>query len=1637
MASTIGKLLVELGLDDTNFKGGVKSATAALEQLQQTSLMFGGALDKAVTGALAAAGAAMAAFGVATVKTGIDFEQAITNVGAIANASDNDLERLTDRARELGASTKFTATEAADAMKFLAQAGMSVNEVLASTGPAMLFAGGAGTDMATATALTAATLSQFQLDATQAGRVSDVFSIALRKSLFEVDSLREAMKYGGTVGAGFGYALEETTAALAMFRNLGLEGSMAGTNFRMSMAAAANATDESRKVLAKYGLTAEDINPELHSFAEIMETVGKAAMTTTDMLEVFGLRSGANIANIARQFADGTTEYYTLLDAMKNGAGEAEALYGSMTNTVQGRLDIALSAFQELMLSLFDTMKGPMADLLDEVANTIAYVAQVFNREAGTIGRSFEDMVGRAVAYLRDNRAMIATTFIDFIKSVRGATETLARLLPVLLQISKVMIVVWAADRVRVFVASLSSAASAIGVVSGSVRTLMLSLTAASGGIYAVVAAVGTLIAGLVYFATVSREAEAATERLRAAEEKLAVEQEARANKQRQAAAELAAQQALRMGNLELLLQTENTLNVSLEQQIQRLQGLDSATIQAGLSSGQLFTATMNGTKVVLDHATALQLQYDGTSQADAAAASFKTTQMDAQRELANSKRQLDKLNIAINDYDTFVEAGGNETVAYKGVLSTFGATVEEVRKRQEDLGQQVKDAQAKIEGLAQGAELAAQALAKKEIAAELAAKKTAMMGDVDEQSARQARDASEEWRRAYEARVRAVQKAEDDIARRRAKASEQAAIELRLQLEELNRLFDAEVLAYGKQTDKIRAAELERARIVAVVRADAARQQQEEQEAVLKQLREALAAAGRDEADREAFELQSRINTRREALRLEFEQELALYERGATERLDVLLRFMQARTKLEEVEAAEAQQRVRDTYTRINQIIEQLQLSDAEAQMNELQRIELERLRTLVESANATGRQVAEINAVYDQRVLNQKRALSEEVRMLTAGDYRRVYELEKERDQLLSRLAEDQLAEREAVIAYYNAAIADALAKAEEGVDTFGDVAKQVMENVRAAAVDVARAIGIGIGKAAMGVLTLFEELTGFSFSLSDAMEKAKKGMEEVAALQEQLAAGEISVDEYEEKLAALPMTAVAGAEAYVTELVNGASELLATFVEAAPAALEALANQLPSLLQQFADALPMLASTLAQAAGQLASAIIAELPAIIGALADSVVLLVQALIEDLPLIVDQLVASLQAALPSLLRAVLAVVDLVPVLVGAVARALPQLVQALMQVLQALVPALVDAAIGVVGAVVLELPRIIQALTAGALQLVAMLIAEVPRLVLAVVDMLPAIVAGLMQAATMLILELVRQLPSIIENLLMATTDIVVGIIAMLPRLIAAIIIMLPDLIVAVVRLIPAIILGIARALPQIVTAVINLIPTFIVAFITQFVPAFIKALPVILYEVTVGLLLAIGQALGYLARGIGEAIVLGLQKLVQFFRDVLAEIFTLGKAETATFGDTPGAVKAGAEGMAARFAPGDYIIAAQRPADLLQQALDAMRGQLANGLAPAARGYLPGEVEVPAAAGLASAMLQAATAMQGAAGGGGGGMGGQRVQVVVQANGRTLDEVLFTAGQRGEAPRLQRELRRTTLRAGVHVGFDRGKF
>jgi len=262
--------------------------------------------------------------------------------------------------------------------------------------------------------------------------------------------------------------------------------------------------------------------------------------------------------------------------------------------------------------------------------------------------------------------------------------------------------------------------------------------------------------------------------------------------------------------------------------------------------------------------------------------------------------------------------------------------------------------------------------------------------------------------------------------------------------------------------------------------------------------------------------------------------------------------------------------------------------------------------------------------------------------------------------------------------------------------------------------------------------------------------------------------------------------------------------------------------------------------------------------------------------------------------------------------------------------------------------------------------------------------------------------------------------------------PRIIASVVRMIPSLISAVIELIPALINGIIAALPTLIEAVLMAAPQLISALVTELVPALIGSIPLLLEALIKELPIALYEAAVAFAKGLGEAVWQALQKMVQFFKDVIKEIITLGAGKTDTFGDTPSARRAGPGGMTARFAPGDFVIAAQDPVNALRQALDAAQGRLAGNMTSTR--LRTGTASVPGGDGAAAAMLQAAEALRGAAAGA---QGAQALRVVVQAEGRVLDDALYRAGQRGAAPRMQQQLRRATVAAGVHVGFDRGTY
>jgi len=1557
--TSIGRMFVELGLKDANFSQGLKGAEQGVAGLQEKGGRLGAALDGVVKRGFMAATAAAVGFATAAVMVGQEFQQSLTKVAAIAGATGSEFQALEDKARQLGASTQYTASQAAIAMGDFARAGMDVNEIVAASGPAMLLAGSAGADMAQSTALMASTMAQFTLDAGEATRISDVFSTALRRSLFDMGSLTEAMKYAGTVGASFGMTLEETTASVAMFRNLGLEGSMAGTNLRMALAAAAKPTAKAGAALKKYGLEIRDINPELNSFAEIMQTVGDAGITTTDALQVFGTRAGANVATIARQFADGSTDFHNLLGELENSAGSTADLYEAMGQTVQYQARVAMSALQELLLSTFDTFKAPLQDLMAEIATTIQYVAQVFNDQSGSIGNSFDDTIGKAITYLQENRHEIATSFVGMVRGASEAISTLGQMLPLLLSIGKAMVLLWVANSVRAFTAAVVGTITQLWALRGSIHGVMVSLTAATGGIYALVAAIGTALAVLAVWVSGMREAEQAAENLRAAEEQLEADRAARDAKAAERAAALQSGMALRLGSIMAELEADDQLTAALERQLTALQDLDAEQVAAGLASGELFEVMLNGQQVVLDHATALELQWESTTLATDATKGLEQAEHNSRVEQGKVREELEALTEQMDRYSGMTEGSGSATLFFNEQLSGYGDTIDAVRAKQTMLAETLEGLEAVEDGLVAGRKKALQELTRKETVLAKAADRT---GEADKRAAAAARErekAERELQKALEKRAGVVEGLQDTHAALYMTDEQAAAASYEKRLDALQATFNTERAAREK--------------------------------------------LGEDtlELDREQAQAEALLwNTHQKQLADQRAQE----------------------------ELAAAKQRA----AQVNALLAE----EARAGANTLEGIELDRLAALEAAEGAGAEDVAAINAVFDARRARARKTLSDRVTDTTSDENAEVVRLTRERDALLAELDTSMVEERAAIMAHYGEAITQATGDAaDDGEDNSGRLGAALRK-----VGDTALAVGRKVADAMKGVVSgiggLLVGITGFSFSLFDAVSDVNDQLQKAAELQEELASGEIDQQQYDKAMADLPATAEEGAQAFVDELLGGVLAMVDTFVAAAPVFVTELAAAVPAALASLLAAIPQIVSSLVASVPTLVGAVAEALPALVATLVAQLPALVDALVAQLPVVIDALTEAIPVLVAGVDEAVVRVLAAIPGIVEKLLEQLPTIITAVVASVQTVVGALVEAIPVLLQVLIEQLPTITMALLDGVLSLVGTVITEVVgKLVPALVGMLPELVQMLLSLVLSTVQELVAQLPVLVEALLLAVTDVVVALVEMLPVLLTAVVSMVPKIISAVIDLIPAVILGIANALPAIMGALMDLLPTLIVALVTELIPALLLSIPALTKALAIELPLALAGALVEMGAAIADAIWVGLQKLVQFFKDVIAEIVSLGAKKTESFGDTPGAVLAGAGGMTARFAPGDSIIAAQDPMELLRQALDAVQGGLAGALAGST--VRPASMSIPGLDAVGVAMLQAADAMTGAGPGAQGGAQGGSWSVTLEADGQVLDSVLYRAGTRGKAPQLERRARKATVQAGVHPGFQRGNY
>lgn len=328
--------------------------------------------------AVAAVAAAMAAFAIKfvadSIKIGAQFEKTMAEVGAVGRMTAEQLGIVSQKARDIGAATAFSASEAGEGFILLARAGLSAEQQVGAIDATMRLAGATATDLSTATSGVVATLAQFNLGVDQSARVADVFASAASGSLFSVEELTTAMRYGGTTAGGLGIQLEDATAGLMMFRNLGLEASQTGTTYRQVMLSLTKPTSEMVDGLAKYGLTTDDVNPRLHDFGTIIQRLADSGV---DVAQVFDKRASGAMLALVKNAREGRNEFNEFGNALRESGGTAEEMYGRMMDTVEGQSKIMKSAIEEVKLAIFDTFSTTLKEGYGDAAGVFQAIGNV------------------------------------------------------------------------------------------------------------------------------------------------------------------------------------------------------------------------------------------------------------------------------------------------------------------------------------------------------------------------------------------------------------------------------------------------------------------------------------------------------------------------------------------------------------------------------------------------------------------------------------------------------------------------------------------------------------------------------------------------------------------------------------------------------------------------------------------------------------------------------------------------------------------------------------------------------------------------------------------------------------------------------------------------------------------------------------------------------------------------------------------------------------------------------------------------------------------------------------------------------------------------------------------------------------
>lgn len=298
-----------------------------------------------------------------TIDVGKSFEAGMSEVQAISGASGKDLEKLSAKAKQMGATTKFSATESATALKYMAMAGWKTNQMVSGLSGVMNLAAASGEDLGTVSDIVTDSMTAFGLKAKDSGHFADVLAKASSSSNTNVAMMGETFKYVAPLAGSMKYSIEDTATAIGLMANAGIKGSQAGTSLRSIITRLVKPPKDAATALNALGISTTKADGSMKPLRETMAELREKFSGLTESQKASYASSIAGQEAMSGLLAivnASDSDFNKLQKAIDNSSGAAKKQADVMNNNLQGALYDLGSVAESVGIGIYEDIKTPL-----------------------------------------------------------------------------------------------------------------------------------------------------------------------------------------------------------------------------------------------------------------------------------------------------------------------------------------------------------------------------------------------------------------------------------------------------------------------------------------------------------------------------------------------------------------------------------------------------------------------------------------------------------------------------------------------------------------------------------------------------------------------------------------------------------------------------------------------------------------------------------------------------------------------------------------------------------------------------------------------------------------------------------------------------------------------------------------------------------------------------------------------------------------------------------------------------------------------------------------------------------------------------------------------------------------------------